>query len=49
MALIASLKEAHKRVGLVTHVFCLMPNHSHLLVQTPRANLSHCMRNINGG
>lgn len=28
--------------------FCLMPNHYHLLVQTPRANLSRNMRHING-
>ncbi len=48
MAFIASLKEAHERFGLVIHAFCLMPNHYHLLVQTPRANLSRCMRHING-
>ncbi len=24
--------------------YCQMPNHYHLLVQTPDANLSHCMR-----
>ena len=28
--------------------YCLMPNHYHLLVQTPNANLSRCMRHING-
>ena len=28
--------------------FCLMPTHYHLLVQTPNANLSRCMRHING-
>ncbi|UCG12480.1 MAG: transposase [Deltaproteobacteria bacterium] len=28
--------------------YCLMPNHYHLLVQTPEANLSRCMRHING-
>src|SRR5687768_14935552 len=26
--------------GLVVHGFCLMPNHYHLLVETPRGNLS---------
>jgi REP element-mobilizing transposase RayT len=28
--------------------YCLMPNHYHLVVQTPDANLSRCMRHING-
>lgn len=28
--------------------YCLMSNHYHLLVQTPEANLSRCMRHING-
>ena len=28
--------------------YCLMTNHYHLLVQTPDANLSRCMRHING-
>ncbi len=28
--------------------YCLMPNHYHLLLQTPDANLSRCMRHING-
>ncbi|MBN1665150.1 MAG: transposase [Deltaproteobacteria bacterium] len=28
--------------------YCLMSNHYHLLLQTPEANLSRCMRHING-
>ena len=32
------------RVG----AYCLMPNHYHLLIQTPDANLSRCMRHVNG-
>lgn len=28
--------------------YCLMPNHYHLLVQTPDANLSRSMRHLNG-
>jgi len=28
--------------------FCLMPNHYHLLIQTPEADLSRCMRHIDG-
>ncbi len=32
------------RVG----AYCLMTNHYHMLIQTPEANLSRCMRHING-
>jgi REP element-mobilizing transposase RayT len=35
-----TLEEAAQRFGVVVHAFCLMPNHYHLLIQTPRANLS---------
>ena len=28
------------RFGVPFHAYCLMPNHWHLLLQTPRANLS---------
>lgn len=28
--------------------YCLMPNHYHLLLQTPKANLSRAMRHLNG-
>ena len=31
------------RFGVVIHIWCLMPNHYHLVVQTPRANLSAAM------
>jgi putative transposase len=35
-----TLATACERFGLVVHAYCLMPNHYHLLTQTPRANLS---------
>ena len=35
-----TLGEAAERFGLVVHAYCLMPNHYHLLVRTPRGNLS---------
>ena len=35
-----TLEEATERFGLVVHAYCLMPNHYHLLLQTPRGNLS---------
>ena len=42
------LKEANKLFGIEIHAYCLMDNHYHLLVRTPRANLSRAMRHING-
>lgn len=35
-----TVEEAVERFGVVIHAYCLMPNHYHLLLQTPRANLS---------
>ncbi|TBW44107.1 hypothetical protein EZI54_23895 [Marinobacter halodurans] len=43
-----TLSEAHERFGLEIHAYCLMGNHYHLLVKTPRGNLSRCMRHVNG-
>ena len=34
--------------GLLCHAYCLMENHYHLLVETPRANLDDAMRRLNG-
>jgi len=42
------IKDACETFNLKVSAFCLMPNHYHLLVQTPDANLSRCMRHING-
>ena len=38
-----TLEECNDRFMLVVHVFCLMRNHYHLAVQTPRANLSQAL------
>ncbi|MDH3582637.1 MAG: transposase [Phycisphaerae bacterium] len=38
--LIDAVAEATERFGIVVHAWCWMPNHYHLLIQTPRANLS---------
>jgi putative transposase len=35
------------RFGIVVHSFCHMPNHYHLLVETPAANLSECIHYLN--
>ncbi|HEX6699507.1 MAG TPA: transposase [Gaiellaceae bacterium] len=32
----------------VCHSYCLMPNHYHFLIETPRANLSEGMQRFNG-
>lgn len=45
---IKCLGEAHKRFGIEIHAYCLMGNHYHLLIKTPRGNLSRAMRHING-
>ena len=41
------LESAYERYGAVIHVFCLMSNHYHLLLETPRSNLSQIMHHIN--
>jgi len=40
---LATLEAATEEYGLRLHGFCLMPNHYHLLVETPRANLSRAI------
>ncbi len=45
---ISYLKSAYLRYKAVIHVYCLMNNHYHLLIETPKGNLSHIMRHING-
>ena len=42
------LESATRRYGAVFHLYCLMPNHYHLLVETPFANLPRIMLHING-
>jgi len=42
------LKEAVELWKVDICAYCLMPNHYHLLIRTPDANLSRCMRHING-
>jgi putative transposase len=36
------------RYGWICHAYCLMENHYHLLVETPKANLAIGMRQLNG-
>lgn len=42
------LKESSELWNVRISAFCLMPNHYHLLMQTPEGNVSRCMRHING-
>jgi putative transposase len=37
-----------ERFSWLCHAYCLMPNHYHLLIETPEANLSRGMRHLNG-
>ena len=47
-AFLRILAEAVARFGWICHAYCLMPNHYHLLIETPDANLSRGMRHLNG-
>jgi len=42
------LQEAKRRFGINVHAYCLLGNHYHLLLSTPRGNLGRAMRHING-
>src|SRR5260221_5630132 len=41
------LAQLPTRFGLLIHCYALMPNHYHLLVQTPQANLSQAVQWLN--
>ena len=45
---LTTLGEAAERFDCIIHAYCLMGNHYHLLIETPRANLGRIMRHING-
>ena len=47
-AFVGLLGRVVERYGLRLHAFCLMDNHYHLLVETPKANLAQAMRQLNG-
>jgi hypothetical protein len=38
-----------QRYSIEVHAFVLMPNHYHLLIRSPRANVSHAMQWLNNG
>lgn len=37
------ISELPERYGILVHGYCLMPNHYHLMLETPRGNLSNAM------
>lgn len=45
---LAVLGRVVSRFHLLLHAYCLMDNHFHLVVETPDANLSTAMRQLNG-
>jgi putative transposase len=45
---LSGLAVARHLDALLCHAYCLMPNHYHLLVETPRANLDDAMQRLNG-
>ena len=42
------LQEITDLFNINVAAYCLMPTHYHLMLQTPDANLSRCMRHLNG-
>jgi REP-associated tyrosine transposase len=42
------LDHCRERFGLLCHGYCLMGNHYHLVIETPRPNLPVAMRQLNG-
>ncbi len=43
-----TVSEANDLWGIEVFAYCLMPNHYHLCLRTPRGNLSRVMRHIDG-
>ncbi|PWG61262.1 transposase [Spiribacter halobius] len=43
-----TLAETVDRFRIEVHAYCLMPNHYHLLLRTPFANLGRAMRHLDG-
>lgn len=48
VAFLETLREVVRRYQWLCHAYCLMGNHYHLIVETPEANLSKGMRQLNG-
>lgn len=44
---IKCLREAYEKFGIKIHAYCLMPNHYHLILETPLGNMSSMMHFLN--
>jgi putative transposase len=42
------LESARERYGAKIYIYCLMENHYHLLLETPRGNLAQILHHLNG-
>ena len=47
-AFLDTVAEAHRLWGIEVFAYCLMKNHYHLCLRTPRGNLSRVMRHVDG-
>ncbi len=47
-AFLSVLERVVRRFDVIVYAWCLMDNHYHLLLETPRANLSKALRQLNG-
>lgn len=45
---LSTLWDVCERFNWICHAWCLMSNHYHLVIETPEANLSKGMRQLNG-
>ena len=45
---LAILDKARSKHGIKIHAYCLTANHTHLMISTPRNNISQAMHYING-
>jgi REP-associated tyrosine transposase len=45
---LALLERAVLKFGWLVHAYCVMPNHYHLLIETPKAGISAGMQLLNG-
>ena len=48
LAWLKLLEQVCERFNWVSHAYCLMTNHYHLVVETPEGNLAQGMRQLNG-
>jgi len=47
-AFLKILSNVVERFGWICHAYCLMTNHYHLMIETPKGNISRGMRHLNG-